>query len=178
MRNDGVTLVELIIVIAIIGIIVLFATIDTAWFQRDARLTEVRDRLLADIENVKLKSITGVPHAIFVVGTTSYRAVRLTDAAGSDFKRDTTDTEADGDIITVANFTSPTLPSNMRLRWSNGTEIWFDRKGTPRSSTWGFTNGTFTIWYDTETVNNSPDSNEQQKEIVISQDGRIQYEKR
>ena len=70
---DGVTLVELIIVIAIIGIIVLFATIDTGWFQRDARVSEARDRLLADVEDIKIKSLAEVPHAVFfiIVGGTS-----------------------------------------------------------------------------------------------------------
>lgn len=178
MNRTGVTLIELIIVIAIIGIIVLFATIDTAWFQRDARVTEARDRLLADIEDVKLKSLAQVPHAVFITcAGASYTVRRLTDA-NSNFKKDSG--EGDDVLLTVSLSTS----SNVKVRYNTtctpgvGTsELWFDRKGIPKSSSWGIGNRTFTIWYDADGDNNI-DDDETNKTIIISDTGRIQYEKR
>jgi prepilin-type N-terminal cleavage/methylation domain-containing protein len=216
MRNDGVTLVELLIVIAIIGIIVLFATIDTAWFQRDARVTEARDRLLADIEEAKLKSITTVPHGIVVasVGATSYTVVQLMDYRCSNSS--TTACLADSDCTSpgtctvtgnlkrdageaTSTLSTPSVSSNanVKVTLSGGTELWFDRKGVPRTSTWtrgncsvttatvcnedsdcpaGETcNRTFTVWYDAN-GNGSVDADEPNKTITISSGGRVKYE--
>ncbi|MDP2279299.1 MAG: prepilin-type N-terminal cleavage/methylation domain-containing protein [Nitrospirota bacterium] len=199
--RDGVTLVELIIVIAIIGIIVLFATIDTAWFQRDARVTEARDRLLANLEEQKLKSITRYPHGITVPNVTNatfYTLVKLSDAAGADFKRDTGDT-ASIENLPAAPENPVNLPTNIRIELTGGsTEIWFDRKGMPRTSTWtrdcncsvttatvcaddsdclaGETcNRTFTVWYDAD-GDGVRDSDEITKRISVENGGKIQYE--
>ena len=176
--NKGVTLVELIIVIAIIGIIVLFATIDTAWFQRDARVTEARDKLLADIEDVKLKSLAKVPHAIEINDATKatwYKIVKLTDT-NSNFKWDSGEATPDVDNSTV------TLATNVKISGPSGRLLWFDRKGIPKNSIWGVGNTTFTIWYDANGNNaftgTTDDDNEVRKTIIISETGRIQYEKR
>jgi prepilin-type N-terminal cleavage/methylation domain-containing protein len=175
MRNDGVTLVELIIVIAIIGIIVLFATIDTAWFQKDARVSEARDRLLADIEDVKLKSLAQVPHAIETNDATKatwYKIVKLNDTNGN-FKWDSGEATPDVDNSTV------TLATNVKISGPSGRLLWFDRKGIPKNSIWGVGNTTFTIWYDADgsgTINGN--ESDTSKTIIISDTGRIQYEKR
>ena len=211
MNRAGVTLIELIIVIAIIGIIVLFATIDTAWFQKEGRVTEARDRLLADIEDAKLKSLAKVPHGI-IVATTSYRMVCLKEGSCStttttaccqnsdcpsgesctfpssvNFKKDTAQTcpTACSDIPN----STVTLSTNVRVGLTSGTEFWFDRKGVPRTTIWGINGNTFRVWYDeiangvidwTEigSLDNENKCNEPCRLIIISDTGRIQYEKR
>ena len=175
---DGVTLIELIVVIAIIGIIVLFATIDTAWFQRNARVTEARDRLLANLEEQKLKSITRYPHGITVPNTTnatSYTLVKLSDAAGADFKRDTGDT-ASIENLPAAPENPVNLPTNVRIELTGGsTEIWFDRKGVPRTDAWTILNRSLYIWYDAD-GDGVRDSDEITKRIDMENGGKIQYE--
>jgi len=176
--RDGITLVELLIVIAIIGIIVLFATIDTGWFQREGRVTEARDRLLANLEEQKLKSITRYPHGITVpnlINATSYTLVKLSDAAGADFKRDTGDT-ASIENLPAAPENPVNLPTNVRIELSGtSTEIWFDRKGVPRTATWTVLNATLRIWYDAN-GNGVRDADEITKRIDLENGGKIQYE--
>ena len=175
MNRTGVTLVELLIVIAIIGIIVLFATIDTAWFQRDARVTEARDRLLAAIEDVKLKSLAQVPHAVFITcAGTSYTVRKLTDA-NSNFKKDSS--EGDNVLSTVSLSTSTNVKVRYNPTCTPGTdvsELWFDRKGIPRNDSWLTPNRTLTVWYD-ENGDNAY-TGEQAKQISVDNGGRILYE--
>jgi len=174
-RNAGITLIELLIVIAIIGIIAALVTLDAGWFQREGRVTEARDRLVADIEDVKLKSLAQVPHAIKIINSTSYKIVKLNDT-NSNFKWDSGEDTTDIDNSTV------TLATNVKISGPSGSLLWFDRKGNAKSSTWGVGNTTFTIWYDSNgngTYNVSPDDDgEISKTIIISDTGRIQYEKR
>ena len=196
MNRTGVTLVELLIVIAIIGIIVLFATIDTAWFQRDARVTEARDRLLADIEEAKLKSITTVPHGIVVAsaGATSYTVVQLMDYRCSNSSTTAcladSDCTSPGTCTVTGNFkrdtgeatstvTTGSLSTNVKVNWNNGTELWFDRKGVPRSSTWLSGAGTFTVWYDADNDSDFAGDDvsvEPRKTIILTNMGRVKYE--
>lgn len=190
----GVTLIELIIVIAIIGIIALFATIDTAWFQRDARVSEARDRLLADIEDAKLKSITSVPNGIFVAadGSTSYTREQLRDyrcsvTTTTACLEDSDCTGGAGTCSVTGNFmrdageattsTTVNVSTNAKVvvKLSGGTELWFDRKGMPRTSTWAINGRTFTVWYD-DNDNNTVDAGETSKTITISVAGRVKYE--
>lgn len=192
----GITLIELLIVLVIIGMIVLFATIDVSWFMRETRVSETRDRLVADIEDMKLKSLTQIPHGIIVTGgnNTNYRLVTLTAAAGADFRRDS---PADnGSIINdpSVSINPVNLPLNVRVELvgAGGDELWFDRKGVPRTEGWATLGRTLLVWYDVDGNGTLPwaDSNasgnldlesecqEPCKLIIISNNGRIQYEKR
>jgi len=164
----GLTLIELVIVLAIIGIIAALTTVEVSWWMRDSRLSEYRDRLLADLEDVKLKSVAGVPYGIFPTAN-GYEEKALTDA-DDDFQRDTGESSASLTPPVTVN-----LPTNYLLDWNNGAELWFDRKGVPRSSTWASGAGTFRLWYD-KNGNGSFDSDEQNKTIIINSAGRIKYE--
>ncbi|KAF0145764.1 MAG: hypothetical protein FD156_739 [Nitrospirae bacterium] len=158
MKNDGFSLVELLIVVAIMGIVFAIAALSMTSMSRTAKLNETRDQLLADIEEAKLKSISGVPQGIFVTGgnSTSYQVLRLTDA-NSNFKRDAAEV--------YATLSTVTMPSGMTIEKNNGSEIWFDRKGIPKDSGWAPGNCTFTLTKDGVT-----------RIITISEGGRIQYE--
>ncbi len=165
----GLTLIELVIVLAIIGIIAALTTVEVSWWMRDSRLSEYRDRLLADLEDAKLKSVAGVPYGIFPTAN-GYEEKVLIDA-DDDFQRDTGESTASLTPPVTVN-----LPTNYLLDWNNnGAELWFDRKGVPRSSTWASGAGTFTCWYD-KNGDGSPDAGEQKKTIIIDSAGRIKYE--
>lgn len=164
----GLTLIELLIVLAIIGIIAVLTTVEVSWWMRDSRLNEYRDRLLADLEDIKLKSVAGVPYGIFPTAN-GYEVRVLTDT-DNDFQRDTGESTSP-----LTPPVSLALPTNYLLNWNNGAELWFDRKGIPRNSTWGYGVGTFTLWYD-KNGGGSLDADEQKKTIIISSAGRIQYE--
>lgn len=165
----GYTLIELFLVIVIIAITATFAMLNTAEWLRDANVKEARDMVVATLESVKLKSMTGLPHAILVSGGTNtlFTVNRLNDADGNFAKNDTE---------TSSVVRTETLPRRVKITNSSGEELWFDRKGVPRRSTWGESGTTITIWHDTNN-NNTPDAGEPTRYITISSHGRIQYER-
>lgn len=187
----GLTLIEVIVVIAIVGILIGFATIQFVSLMQDAKLTEQRDLLISEIEDVKLKSLTGFPHGMTLPSAASFNKVRLRDGTCSvtvattcgantdcpagetceigsaNFVRDT------GELFTILSIIS--LSSPVKLSMTDTTELWFDRKGIPRGNGWLIGNRTFRIWYDSDN-DNLLDAGEKNKEVVISSAGRIQYE--
>lgn len=182
----GLTLIELIVVIAIIAIISTLATVNIQWWMRDSRLNEIRDVIMADLEDIKLKSVTGVPHGIRFEGSKNYSIIVLEDLDG-DFIKDL------NEPVKVFNNPNPSLfplPSNYIIKWGNTQELWFDRKGRPRNADWGLGMGSIKICYDESRDNkccdpkerecNPPEDKEAEtlKTIVISREGRIQYEKK
>ncbi|MBI4689030.1 MAG: prepilin-type N-terminal cleavage/methylation domain-containing protein [Nitrospirae bacterium] len=167
-KRDGVTLIELLVVLAIIGIIAAIASIDFSVFQREGRVTEIRDRLLTDIEDAKIKSISDMPHGILIVGGTGYSMNRLPS------NRDT-----DGNFIKNSGEWTTTYNwgtwSHTNVR-ASGNELWFARKGVLRDGG-GLTPGhTFRVWYDENGDNAWTTIETIQREITLSNTGRIQYE--
>ena len=166
----GFTLIELMIVITIISIVALIASLSAVSWIRESTLNEQRDLLLSSVEDVKLRSITGVPHAIFVNDgkSTNFTVRNLTDD-DSDFVRDASEG------TTVIRTT--TLPGKFKVSLNGGDELWFDRKGVPRTNSWGTLGRTLTLWHDGN-GNDAIDANEIKREIILSSMGRVQYEKR
>jgi len=171
-KIKGITLIELIIVIAIIGIVTLLTTVAIDRWMRETRLTEMRDRLMADIEYVKLQSIARAPYGIFFYSAPYRYEIRSLVDDGN-FIRDPGETS--NCIADIAGTCDPPiagcssaicLPSGMTFTWGTDNELWFDRKGIPRNSTWGFGIRTITL-----------SKGGSSKEIVIDQAGRIKYEK-
>ena len=159
------------------GIIFAIAALSMTSMSRTAKLNETRDQLLADIEDVKLKSIAGTPRAVFVLeGADSSYSLRALPANDANLQKDPADAAS---IITLSTVT---LPANMKVDLngavdgtSNSTELWFDRKGVPRTNLWGILGRTLTVWYDADN-DNVLDPGEPSKTITLSNAGRVKYE--
>ena len=158
----GVTFIELIIVLTIIGIITLLAAVSVRWQANESRLSAMRDKFLADCEFIRINSIAREPHGIFMYPD-KYEIRRLHDT-NKNFIRDTGESTylfpaPDGTVL---------LSEGMNLLWNSckkNNELWFDRKGIPRCQNWGLGMGTFTFKRD-----------DQKKTISIDRAGRIKYE--
>lgn len=176
-KQAGFSLVELLITVALMGIIFAIAALSMTSMSRTAKLNETRDQLLADIEDVKLKSIAGTPRAVFVLeGADSSYSLRALPANDANLQKDPADAAS---IITLSTVT---LPANMKVDLngavdgtSNSTELWFDRKGVPRTNLWGILGRTLTVWYDADN-DNVLDPGEPSKTITLSNAGRVKYE--
>jgi prepilin-type N-terminal cleavage/methylation domain-containing protein len=154
----GFTLIEMLVVIGIVGILLGLSIISVRWYIYGAKLTEVRDQFIADLEFVKLQSITKVPNGIYLYNN-KYEIRVLNDTNGN-FIRDTAEN------TTVNNTIN--LPSNLTLTWTtcNGDkELWFDRKGIPRCKDWEYGDGQISFIKSGNT-----------KTIKLEKTGRIQYE--
>jgi prepilin-type N-terminal cleavage/methylation domain-containing protein len=77
----GFTAVEVLLVLAIAGILVTIAGMSAVSFIRDATLSQMRDQLLQNIEEARSRSITSVPYGIQFnsANATQYSLIRLQD---------------------------------------------------------------------------------------------------
>lgn len=192
----GFALIELILVIAIIGILSTLVTVELTWWMREHKLTELRDRIVADLEDIKIKSITRYPHGI-ICEPAKYTVVALKDmrcsnnnnqclpeTSGSDCGEVDKCTEVGNFIkdLDEGRYTIPfagnpfeLVPRYPNYRFVCPEEIWFDRMGVPRTANWGVNGFTFSIYYD-KNGNGSYDEGEIMKEITVDRVGRIRYE--
>lgn len=154
----GVTLIELIVVMGILAVLLGFGIISIQWYIQGAKLTEIRDRFLADIEFVKFQSIAKVPNGMYLYSN-KYELRTLNDT-NENFIKDNTETG-------ILNNTVD-LPSDVTLSWTNCSgdkELWFDRKGIPRCKDWGYGDGVIRL-----------SKSGKIKLIKLEKTGRIQYE--
>ncbi len=154
-EKNGFSLIEMMVVIVLIIMLASLTTLGLMQWSSNAKINEYRDMILSDIQFARSKSITSVPYAI-VFSNSNYLLCQLNDT-NNNLQRD------NGETYTTIKTVQ--LPNGMTMTYNNGTELWFDRKGLPRTSNWALGMGTITITYDNLT-----------RTITISSTGKIQYE--
>ncbi len=192
----GFTLIELMLVIVVIGIVITLTTIELTWWMRESKLTEFRDRAIADLEDIKIKSITRYPHGM-ICEPLRYRIVALKDMRCSNNNQpclpETSVVDCGApDLCTVTgDFIKDSVEGNYTIQFAGNPfelmprypnymfdcpdELWFDRRGIPRTINWAVNNITFRIYYD-ENKNGAYDSGELNKSMTVDTTGRVRYE--
>ena len=168
--KKGITVIELMTVIVIIGILLAIAIPTFARFRADSKLRGTALLLYGDLNFAKIKAMeTGVSHTVIFgqqIENTTYTYVVIKD--------DDVDCEYDSgeDIVKKVLFTdtykgisiqNTTLPNN-----DDGLPaVRFNNKGISKNNTGGFGAGTITL--QENTYNNT-------KDVVISSLGRVKIQ--
>ncbi len=149
----GITLVELIVVIAIMAVLMGFASAGVEMI-RGARVTGVTQRLLADIQIARIQAMTHDAHGygIRFPSSTSYVVFRFDDCNDSNsYNVNTCDGSREEADATVKN-----LPLSVALKKTNPTSnfnndiLIFDPCGVSRNANWAFGNMTIIVKNDTD----------------------------
>jgi prepilin-type N-terminal cleavage/methylation domain-containing protein len=133
--RTGFSMIEMLVTVALIGILISMAVIGFSSFLANSRLGQYRDTLMSYIEEARTRSITSVPHGI-IFSSNGFKFVRLQDT-NSNFMYDSgesstvIDAKSDGNTMTLGG--SDTISWNM---CTSDNTLWFDRKGVPRCSNW------------------------------------------
>lgn len=165
--NKGITLVELLAVIAIISILAGMAAISFNNFYVNMQLIEMRDNLLGLIQEARMRSVASLPHAVSF-STNAVTMLRLNDT------NDNLRFDASDSYVAVGHQIA--IPVGMTVSWNRttGTDLcaaasdsflWFDRKGMPRCSNWGLGPCTITIAKGSNSIS-----------IVVDRAGKVKYE--
>ena len=185
--ESGLSLVEILVVIALIAIVSSFSTYIMDTYRR-AVISKIRDDVLSTLERARTLSITSVPHGMSCLGN-QFALVGLKDgrcrANANTPCYDDSDCGSGGpcdpgNYILDENDTTKvleeyTLPASYSICCIGSCAnyvVWFDRKGVPRDASWGLGMTTVRINHI-----NKDGSSTEVSTITVGPSGRIQYEK-